>query len=120
MSLTVHPDPEKRKEQADFLQRCAPEKRRFHELMFMIGNVTFRYHQEARKYKPSQEDWREWISGLNEPIKSAMEKRGFEECKGILSFTRYVMEKNDRGLDEYIKQHIDPKDFEEYNTFLKS
>ncbi len=116
---TTHPDPEKRKEQSDFLARCAPDKKRFHELMFMIGNVTFRYHQEAKEYKPSMEDWREWISGLNEPIKSSMEKKGFEWCKGILSFTRYVMEKNDVGLDEYLKQHIDSKDLEEFNALTK-
>lgn len=113
IDYTTHPNPEKRKAQSEFLDRCPPEEKRFHELMFMFGNVTYRYHHEAKGYKPSMEDWREWISGLNEPIKSDMEKRGFEQGRSILAFTRYVMEKNDVGLEEYLKQHIDSKDFEE-------
>lgn len=112
---TTHPNPEKRKAQSDFLDSCPPDKRRFHELIFLYGNVTYRYHQEAKGYKPSIEDWREWVSGLNEPMRGDMEKKGFDGCKSILSFTRYVMEKNDVGLDEYLKRHIDPKDLEEFN-----
>jgi hypothetical protein len=47
-----------------------------------------------------------------------MEGKGFEACKGILSFTRYVNEKNDVGLEEYIRQRMDPEDYAEYQGFL--
>ncbi len=114
----THPDEERNKAQAKFLAGCLPEDRRFHELMFMVGNATYRYHQEARKFEPTIEDWSEWIEGLEDPIKSAMQLKGFEKSKSILSFTRYVMEKNDVGLEEYLKQSLSQKDFEDYQTIV--
>jgi hypothetical protein len=43
-----------------------------------------------------------------------MEKLGFGGCKTVLSFTRYVMEKNNIGLEEYIKMYLDNEDYNEY------
>ena len=115
----THPDPERNKAQAEFLAHCAPEDRRFHELMFMVGNATYRYHLAAKDLDPSEADWKEWIDGLNEPFKSGMIKEGFEKGKGILAFTRYVMEKHDFGLSDYLKENIDAKDLEEFNQLTK-
>jgi hypothetical protein len=114
----THPDEECNKAQAKFLAECPPNDRRFHELMFIVGNATYRYHQEAKKFEPSVEDWSVWIEGLKEPIKKEMQRKGFEESKSILSFTRYVMEKNDVGLEEYLKQSLSPKDFEDYQSIV--
>lgn len=115
----THPDEERNQAQAEFLERCAPEDRRFHELMFMVGNATYRYHQSAQDLDPSEADWKEWIDGLNEPFKSGMIKEGFTKGKGILAFTRYVMEKHDVGLDEYLREHINSKDLDEFNQLTK-
>ena len=117
--MTHHPDPEIQKRQLKFLEACEPDERRFHELVFMVGNVTFRFHQLIKDYEPGEEDWNEWVSGLTEPEKTLMEEEGFENGKGILAFTRYVMEKNDVGLEQYLRQHIDPKDFDEFETLTK-
>lgn len=43
-----------------------------------------------------------------------MKGEGFEKAKTVLSFTRYVLEKNDVGLDEYLKANIDPDVLNEY------
>ncbi len=115
----THPDPERNKAQAEFLVHCAPGDRRFHELMFLVGNATYRYHQLAKDLAPTEKDWQEWIAGLNEPFKSGMIKEGFEKGKTILAFTRYVMEKHDLGLSDYLKENIDPKDLEEFNQLTK-
>jgi hypothetical protein len=40
------------------------------------------------------------------------------KVEGVLSFTRYVNEKNDVGLDEYIKLHMDPADYAEYRQLV--
>jgi hypothetical protein len=48
-----------------------------------------------------------------------MEKDGFEKCCTYLSFTRYVNEKNDMGLDAYVRLHMDPDDYKEYTSMLK-
>ena len=46
-----------------------------------------------------------------------MERQG-EACKGVLSFTRYVNEKNDISMEEYVQQQMSPEDYAEYHNIL--
>jgi hypothetical protein len=114
----THPDQKCNEYQAEFLAKCSPDERSFHELIFKVGNATFRYHQLANDFSPGVADWKEWLEGLEEPMKAAMEGKGFEDCKSILSFTRYVMEKNDQGLDAYLKANLRADDLKEYNRII--
>ena len=47
-------------------------------------------------------------------IHKDMEMMGFELSKGVLSFIRYVNEKNDIGMDTWMKEHLTPEDFKVY------
>jgi hypothetical protein len=94
-------------------------QRRFHELLFTHGNITYCYHSRAKDFKPTQEDWRDWLEGLPANIRQDMEKEGFEQCKKAFPFTRYVMEKNDVGLDEYVRQRMAPDDYREYMEMIE-
>ncbi len=114
-----HPDEDCNIAQAQYLSRCNPNDRRFFELSFKIGNATFIYHQRAKEFKPSAQDWREWLDGLSDPMKSDMEKRGFTGCLTVLSFTRYVNEKNDLGLDEFLQQHIPLEELKEFKALTE-
>lgn len=114
----THPDPKCNEYQAQFLANCAPGERSMHELIFKVGNATFRYHQIAKDFNPNEADWIEWLDGLEDPMKMAMKEKGFQECKSILSFTRYVMEKNDQGLDAYLRANVAADDLLEYNKIL--
>lgn len=113
-----HPNQSNRDAQAKFLEECNPKDRRFHELAFMIGNAAFIYHQRAKSFQPTEQDWKEWLEGLPEQIRPIMLESGFEGCLGILSFTRYVNEKNDLGFDAFLQQNISPGDLKEYNDLL--
>lgn len=105
--------------QQEFLANCPVNERRFHELMFTVGNASYRYHQEAKDYSPILKDYEEWLEGLPESISRDMRAQGFEACTSILSFTRYVMEKNDVGMEEYIRQLMDPEDYTEYREIIE-
>jgi hypothetical protein len=107
------------KYQEEFLKNCPPEDRRFHELLFTHGNITSRYHTDAKRLVPTLEDWKEWLTGLPEVVSKHMKEKGFEECKSVLSFTRYVMEKNDIGIDEYISLHMDKEDLAEFQAMME-
>ncbi|MFD2066997.1 hypothetical protein ACFSKU_08885 [Pontibacter silvestris] len=54
-----------------------------------MGNISYRYHHEAREYSPDLEDYQEWLEGLPENVRRGMEQLGFEGCRSVLSFTRY-------------------------------
>ena len=123
--ITVrHPDPEcnarqaRYSRQARYLETCPPEQRRTHELMSGYGNATYRYHNEARQFEPTAQDWVEWLEGLAEPMRTASRGMGFDTCKTILSFTRHVMEKNDVGMEQYVRRLMGEADHAEYRAML--
>lgn len=113
-----HPDDKCNESQAEFLAKCTSAERRYHELIFIIGNATVHYHRKANEYEPTESDWKEWINGLPTSIAEHMKGEGFEKAKTVLSFTRYVLEKNDVGLDEFLKANVGPAVIEEYKGLI--
>jgi len=114
MIKVKHPDEKCNIQQEAYLAECSPENRRFHELLFTNGNITYRYHTQAKDFSPTPEDYQEWLAGLPENIRKSMQEKGFEGCKSVLSFTRYVNEKNDIGLEEYVREQMGAEDYAEY------
>ena len=89
----------------------------FHELMFTYGNAAYRYHERVSEHPPTLEDYNEWLDGLPENIRKGMSEKGFEYCKTTFPFTRYVNEKNDLGMDEFVK-NLMGDEFEEYKKLM--
>jgi hypothetical protein len=114
-----HPDPACNQKQEEMLGHLPEGQKRFMELSFCHGNAAYRYHQSAQGYEPDEQDWREWLEGLPANFRLHMEKEGFEKNKRVLSFTRYVNEKNDVGMDEYIRQWMGDQDYEEYMAHIR-
>ena len=114
----THPDQNLNEMQAKFLAECEPSERRMHELLFRVGNATYRYHQHASVSGLTEVIWVEWIEGLQEPVKSTMKKIGFDGCKGVLPFLRYVNERNDVGLEEYLKKNLSKQDYQDYHKLF--
>ena len=113
-----HPDQKCNISQAEFLVSCPADQRRFHELLFTYGNSAYLYHQKAKEFEPNKEDYEEWLEGLPEKMRKEMQKDGFEACKRVLSFTRYVMEKNDVGMEEFVKNLMGAEDYSEYRSLM--
>lgn len=104
MIKVKHPLEKYRQDQEAFLASCPPEERRYHELLFSYGNATYHYHQEAQDHAPTETDYQEWLEGLPPAMQPKMREKGFEECRTLLPFTRYVMEKNDVGMEAYVRE----------------
>lgn len=111
-----HPDNECNTTQEAYVNEASPEQKRFHELLFTIGNATIIYHNRAKSFEPNEADYQEWLEGLPKNMRAEMEKKGFKECQFILSFTRYVMEKNDVGQEKFVRHLVGD---EVYNEYLK-
>lgn len=104
MIKVKHPDNECNISQNKLLETLPPESRENQALLFSYGNASYKYH--ALELEPTIQDYNEWIEGLDEPVKKGMQGLGFEKCKGVLSFTRYVREKNDIGMEEFLKNEM--------------
>ena len=105
-------------QQNEFLISCPNEQRRYHELMFNYGNAVYQYHTKAEGYQPTEDDFKEWLDGLPEHIGNDMKNKGFESCKTVLPFTRYVNEKNDLGLEEFVIKLMGEDLYKEYRDLV--
>lgn len=118
--MVLHPDSDCNSKQAKFLSECPADQRRFHELLFSYGNSAYIYHQHAKNFEPGLNDYEEWLEGLPEIVRKDMQKMGFEACKNVLSFTRYTTEKNDVGLEAFIKEKMGAEEFADYQSYVLS
>ena len=91
-----HPNSKCRIAQAEYLSRLPEEERENKARDIRIGNASYIYHQQA---VPIQENrlimyYKEWLEGLPPNISRHMRMLGFEACKTMIPFTRYVNERN--------------------------
>lgn len=114
-----HPNKEQRGNQKKLLAELPEELRAEHARLFRFGNTAYIYHQQAEEFEATETDFKEWLSGLPKDIRNDMEIRGFELCKGIVSFSRYVLEKNDIGMDRWMEQHLSKDDYKEYRKIIE-
>lgn len=98
-----HPLEECNISQANFLSEVnSPKLLTEHIYLFNYGNATYQYHNQVQSQELTLELHETWLSGLQEPMRSDFSKQGFENNKTNLSFTRFVMEMADVGMDEFI------------------
>jgi hypothetical protein len=114
MIKVKHPLDHCNRAQIETIQQLPEAVRRSQELFYSYANAVYRYHQEAAAHEPTHQDYEEWLEGLPENVARGMRARGFEECRTVLSFTRYVQEKNDVGLEAYVRGLMGEEEHEEY------
>lgn len=118
----IHPDKKVQKRQKEFLSQCPSDDREFYEMAMRIGNACVVYSQLANDASPEflEMCYYEWLEGLKPNIRKVMEKSGFDYCKNTLPFLRYVNERKDIGLKDWLKQHLSETDFVTYELAEKS
>ena len=113
-----HPNPQIQQNQDDFLKDCPESEKDFHARLFRIGNAAYIYHRLAVTINNDIYEvyFEEWLEALPDTIRVDMRKLGFEGCKTILPFTRYINERKDEGMDKWMKEHLCEEDYEAYNN----
>lgn len=113
-----HPDPKLQQRQEEFLRNCPEDQRAFSETGFRIGNAAYIYHQQSLSLSPKKLEsyYQEWLQGLPANISSVMAEKGYEGCKTMFPFLRYVNEREDIGLTEWMKEHLSEEDFNYFKT----
>jgi arsenate reductase-like glutaredoxin family protein len=76
------------------------------ELLLRIGRVTTEYYNQLNSKKLTEEEFKLWIESLEEPMRGVFNKKGLQECKGVLNFQRFILELRDKGLEEYLKENL--------------
>jgi hypothetical protein len=54
----------------------------------------------------------EYLEGLpHDGLRRAEKEGGLDKAKTSFSFRRYVLERHDMGMDEYLRQHLSEEDY---------
>ena len=111
-----HPNKKRQEEQENFLKQCTKDEKKYHARLFRLGNAAFIYHSLATSgnNETLKIFFTEWLEGLPANIKADMKRLGFDKCKNMLPFTRYVNERQDIGMDEWMKEHLTEDDYKYY------
>ncbi|MBF9255680.1 hypothetical protein I2I11_20450 [Pontibacter sp. 172403-2] len=118
MIKVKHPEASCNQTQQATLAQLPESQQRFQALFYSYANAVYRYHQAAQEHQPTHQDYEEWLEGLPEAIRKGMAAKGFEQCRTILSFTRYVNEKHDVGMEAYVCRLMGKQEYQEFKTLL--
>lgn len=113
MDKTVHWNPELRKNQEELLASLPEDRRKFAAFMIRTGNVAVHYYSE-RSAEPTLEDYEDWLVGLPEQLATFHRANGYEKSKGVLGLRRHAAERNDVGLNAYMKDALSQEDYEKW------
>ena len=84
------------------------------EILLRIGRATTDYYKQLNRNELTDKDFNLWIESLEEPMRSSFKNKGLDNCRGVLNFQRFILELQDKGLDEYLKNNLTDEDFSYY------
>jgi hypothetical protein len=105
-----HPHDKYHQSQLEFLQALLAEQRPYHARLFRLGNASYRYQQLAAG-EVTEADYQDWLEGLPERMRAAVERKGFEKSKGSLGLRRHALERRDIGYAAFMQNILSPEDW---------
>jgi len=84
-----------------------------------IGKVISSYYSQLNVKEVTEEDFSLWIESLQDPMKKHFKEKGLEGCRGVLNFQRFILETEDKGLEEYLKNELTEEDYNYWRDHSK-
>jgi len=81
------------------------------ERLLRIGRAITGYYNQLNRAELTEKNFKLWIESLEEPMRSSFKNKGLDNCRGVLNFQRFILELQDIGLDEYLKNNLTDEDF---------
>jgi hypothetical protein len=105
-----HPQDKHHQMQLQALQQPPENQREEMARLFRLGNAAYQYQQLAAG-QITEADYQDWLTGLPDRMRQAMEKEGFESCKSSLGLRRHALERRDVGYSAFMKSILSPEDW---------
>ncbi|MCE7072599.1 hypothetical protein LZG74_19960 [Dyadobacter sp. CY327] len=115
----IHWDPVLRARQAAALAALPEDQRDFMAFIFRTTNVSDYYYTE-QDAEPCQEDFAEWLDGLDPEMAKRLRAEGFERHRLSLPLRRHAAERKDLGLDQYMIQYLSEQDYNRLRQIPKT
>ena len=102
-------------QQEFFLNHLVDEKKEYHTLRISYSNAVYLYYN--LQLNISVHDYEEWLNEIaDEKVRSAMQSKGFEECRKTFSFTRFIHKKRRIIEEDYIRQKMGDEQYNRYKA----
>lgn len=111
-----HPDDKIHSNQVRFLDAMSDPDKSRHAQLFRFGNAAMHYYQ---KTEPTEDDYEDWLLGLPDNLKKHMTAKGYQGCKSSLPLQRHALERQDVGMDQFIRKLLNDRDFEIWQNSSK-
>ena len=99
--------------QLESLALLSPADRPAVAQLLRFGNAAYCYYH-FHEVEVTEADFLEWLEAVPARPQAALRALGFEENKRTLALRRYVLEKNDVGLSEYLRGVLSADDWQAY------
>lgn len=80
------------------------------DLVVRINIAEHTYYSLAKPYIKRSE-YQRWLLTLKESIRNVCSRLGYESCRNMLTFKRFVLERNGHRMDEYMKVVLSNEDY---------
>jgi hypothetical protein len=123
--IMKHPIEEYNQKQAETLAALPENQREWMARMFRIGNATYCYYNRVKDLSAYSNEllqvyFEEYLEGLeHEGLHKAEIKGGIEKAKKGFPFMRYVLERHDIGMDEFLKMNLSQEDYDFHKEHAK-
>lgn len=117
-----HPIEKYNQQQAETLASLPEDQREFWARQFRLGNATYCYHAQFKEDSTADLNladevlsvyFEEWLAGLPaESIQTIFRAEGLAKAKRTFPFRRYVLERNDLGMDDFLKKNLSQDDYQ--------
>lgn len=61
---------------------------------------------------PTFENYSLWLQSLNAPMQKQFSRDGFEKCKSVLNYKRFILELADIGMSQFMQQLLSNEDYD--------
>jgi len=83
-------------------------------LLARTNRAALSYYAKANEFKTEQ-NFKTWLESLGTgSLRLHFEQAGFESGKNALPFMRFILELNDYGLDDHMKNNLSIDDYEQW------
>lgn len=104
-----HPIHKHHQNQISLLSQLPEKDQEKYAQLLRFYNASYQY-QHHLKSEPTEEDYKEWLTGLSGPLADRVRKKGYLACIRATSLRHYCLEKMGIPKTEFIEKLLNPED----------
>ena len=86
------------------------------QIPLRIVQTITAYYSQLKAQEITETQFSLWIESLQEPMRTSFKAKGLGYCRGVLNLQRFILELQDKGLEEYLKNELTEDEYKLYTS----